>query len=51
MQLKGGITPLFRLQYESRQDFLWRMARAYSDMCELSEEVDEKKSYAQNGKL
>lgn len=39
-----------KLAYKSRQDFLWRMARAYSDMCELSEEVEEKKSYAQNGK-
>ncbi|XP_014390341.1 PREDICTED: regulator of microtubule dynamics protein 3 [Myotis brandtii] len=38
------------LAYGSRQDFLWRLARAYSDMCELAEEVSEKKSYAQNGK-
>ncbi|EPQ03974.1 Regulator of microtubule dynamics protein 3 [Myotis brandtii] len=37
-------------RYGSRQDFLWRLARAYSDMCELAEEVSEKKSYAQNGK-
>ncbi|XP_036153339.1 regulator of microtubule dynamics protein 3 isoform X1 [Myotis myotis] len=39
-----------KLAYGSRQDFLWRLARAYSDMCELAEEVSEKKSYAQNGK-
>lgn len=39
-----------KLLYGSRQDFLWRLARAYSDMCELSEEVNEKKLYAQDGK-
>ncbi|XP_004687971.1 PREDICTED: regulator of microtubule dynamics protein 3 isoform X2 [Condylura cristata] len=39
-----------KLEYGSRQDFLWRLARAYSDMCELSEEVNEKKSFAQEGK-
>ncbi|XP_055989447.1 regulator of microtubule dynamics protein 3 [Sorex fumeus] len=39
-----------KLSYTGLQDFLWRLARAYSDMCELSEDVDEKKSYAQNGK-
>ncbi|XP_036301816.1 regulator of microtubule dynamics protein 3 [Pipistrellus kuhlii] len=39
-----------KLAYGGRQDFLWRLARAYSDMCELAEEASEKKSYAQNGK-
>ncbi|XP_007938633.1 regulator of microtubule dynamics protein 3 [Orycteropus afer afer] len=39
-----------KLAYGSWQDFLWRLARAYSDMCELTEEVSEKKSYALNGK-
>ncbi|XP_075388243.1 regulator of microtubule dynamics protein 3 [Tenrec ecaudatus] len=39
-----------KLAYGGRQDFLWRLARAYSDMCELTEEVTEKKSYALNGK-
>ncbi|XP_072481509.1 regulator of microtubule dynamics protein 3 [Notamacropus eugenii] len=39
-----------KLAYGSRQDFLWRLARAYSDMCDLSEGMNEKKSYAQSGK-
>uniref|UniRef100_A0A8C9I063 Regulator of microtubule dynamics protein 3 n=2 Tax=Piliocolobus tephrosceles TaxID=591936 RepID=A0A8C9I063_9PRIM len=39
-----------KLAYGSRQDFLWRLARAYSDMCELTEGVSEKKSYALGGK-
>ncbi|XP_035115698.1 regulator of microtubule dynamics protein 3 isoform X1 [Callithrix jacchus] len=39
-----------KLAYGSQQDFLWRLARAYSDMCELTEEVSEKKSYALAGK-
>uniref|UniRef100_A0A480L1A5 Regulator of microtubule dynamics protein 3 n=3 Tax=Sus scrofa TaxID=9823 RepID=A0A480L1A5_PIG len=39
-----------KLVHGSRQDFLWRLARAYSDMCELAEEASEKKSHALSGK-
>lgn len=46
---KAPSRSLLGLQYGGRQDFLWRLARAYSDMCELAEEASEKKSYAQNG--
>lgn len=47
---EGGLIPLFGLQHGSQQDFLWRLARAYSDMCELAEEAGEKRSYALSGK-
>ncbi|XP_029454435.1 regulator of microtubule dynamics protein 3 isoform X2 [Rhinatrema bivittatum] len=39
-----------KLPYGDRQDFLWRLARAYSDMYEISEHAEEKKSYALEGK-
>ncbi|TEA16642.1 hypothetical protein DBR06_SOUSAS20610024 [Sousa chinensis] len=39
-----------KLAHGSQQDFLWRLARAYSDMCELAEEAGEKRSYALSGK-
>lgn len=39
-----------KLLYGNHQDFLWRLARSYSDMCEITEDVPEKKSYALEGK-
>ncbi|NWI33169.1 RMD3 protein, partial [Sula dactylatra] len=39
-----------KLAYADQKDFLWRLARAHSDMCELTEDTDEKRSYASDGK-
>ncbi|XP_009706922.1 PREDICTED: regulator of microtubule dynamics protein 3, partial [Cariama cristata] len=39
-----------KLVYADQKDFLWRLARAYSDMCEITEDTDEKRSYASDGK-
>ncbi|XP_062973800.1 regulator of microtubule dynamics protein 3 [Elgaria multicarinata webbii] len=39
-----------KLVYGDKQDFLWRLSRAYSDMYETTEDADEKKSYASDGK-
>ncbi|XP_040268182.1 regulator of microtubule dynamics protein 3 [Bufo bufo] len=39
-----------KLLYGNRQDFLWRLVRSYSDMCEITEDIPEKKSYAVEGK-
>ncbi|KAF1542617.1 Regulator of microtubule dynamics protein 3, partial [Eudyptula albosignata] len=39
-----------KLAYADQKDFLWRLARAHSDMCEITEDVDEKRSYASDGK-
>lgn len=38
------------LQYADQKDFLWRLARAHSDMSEITEDTDEKRSYASDGK-
>ncbi|XP_034384145.1 regulator of microtubule dynamics protein 3 [Cyclopterus lumpus] len=39
-----------RAEYGGSRDFLWRLARAYSDMYECTEDKEEKKSYAQQGR-
>ncbi|CAJ0933002.1 unnamed protein product [Ranitomeya imitator] len=35
-----------KLLYGGRQDFVWRLARSYSDMCEITEDLADKKSYS-----
>uniref|UniRef100_A0A8C3NS01 Regulator of microtubule dynamics protein 3 n=1 Tax=Cyanoderma ruficeps TaxID=181631 RepID=A0A8C3NS01_9PASS len=39
-----------KLAYAGQQEFLWRLARAHSDMWELTEDADERRSYATEGK-
>ncbi|XP_070613042.1 regulator of microtubule dynamics protein 3 [Erythrolamprus reginae] len=39
-----------KLVYGDKQDFLWRLARAYSDIYEITEDTEEKESYACDGK-
>ncbi|NXQ80654.1 RMD3 protein, partial [Nyctibius grandis] len=39
-----------KLAYADQKDFLWRLARAHSDMCDLTEDAEERRSYASDGK-
>ncbi|XP_067097584.1 regulator of microtubule dynamics protein 3 [Osmerus mordax] len=39
-----------KAQYGNSGEFLWRLARAYSDMCDATEDKQERKSYAEQGR-
>ncbi|XP_020509594.2 regulator of microtubule dynamics protein 3 [Labrus bergylta] len=39
-----------RAEYGDSREFLWRLARAYSDMYESTDDKQEKKNYAQRGR-
>lgn len=41
---------VFFFQFRDEIEFIWRLARAYGDMCELSINTQEKKHYANIGK-
>lgn len=39
-----------KLQYSDSPEFLWRLARAYNDMYEVTEDKDQQKAYAEQGR-
>ncbi|XP_073194505.1 regulator of microtubule dynamics protein 2 isoform X3 [Lepidochelys kempii] len=38
-------------KYGNHEGFLWRLARAYGDMFEMTTDIEEKKKYVANGKI
>lgn len=41
---------VFYFQYENCVDFLWRLARAYGDLFEMTTDANEKRKYVADGK-
>ncbi|XP_027721144.1 regulator of microtubule dynamics protein 2 isoform X1 [Vombatus ursinus] len=40
----------YKNKYKDEIEFIWRLTRAYGDMCDLSTDVEEKRKYASDGK-
>ncbi|KFQ23615.1 Regulator of microtubule dynamics protein 3, partial [Merops nubicus] len=40
-----------KLAYAEQEQFLWRLARARGDMCDITEDPEERRSYASEGKM
>lgn len=41
---------VLHFQYENCVDFLWRLARAYGDLFEMTADAEEKRKYVTDGK-
>ncbi|XP_074060128.1 regulator of microtubule dynamics protein 2 isoform X2 [Macrotis lagotis] len=40
----------YKNKYKDETEFIWRLTRAYGDMCDLSTDIEEKRKYASDGK-